>query len=96
MRVDQNDQQVAVWLVLKSALRWLFCPALFIFGAVRVLCAPQLHPPETIATALANCDSEDIEDLIAELEKDEAFTMEVRMRFEETVAALQKGAASEG
>ena len=66
------------------------------FGAVRVLCAPQLHPLEMTATALTNCDSEDMEDLIAELEKDEAFTMEVRMRFEETVATLQKAAASEG
>ena len=37
-----------------------------------------------------------VEDLIAELEKDEAFTMEVRMRFEETVATLRKAAASEG
>jgi hypothetical protein len=37
-----------------------------------------------------------MEDLIVELEKDEAFTMEVRIRFEETVAALQKGVATAG
>eukprot|EP01043_Picozoa_sp_COSAG02_P033020 COSAG02_NODE_2233_length_9425_cov_2.280399_6_plen_60_part_00 len=55
-----------------------------------------LQPLQTTAAALANFDSEDMDDLIAELEKDEAFTMEVRMRFEETVAALQKGAATEG
>lgn len=58
-----------------------------------MLFSPQ---PATTAAALTNFDSEDMEDLIVELEKDEAFTMEVRIRFEETVAALQKGVATAG
>lgn len=47
------------------------------------------------AAALASFDSEDMEDLIAELEKEQAFTVEIRIRFEQTVTALQGGDTTE-
>jgi hypothetical protein len=50
----------------------------------------------SIGAALKGFDSEDMEDLIAELEKDETFTMDVRMLFEETAAALKKEATAAG
>ena len=95
---DQNEQ-VAIGLVsvhcVDESFALVVLPCRVHFGWC-VFCSPQ---PATIATtgaALANFDSEDMDDLIVELEKDEAFTMDVRMRFEETVAALQKGVATEG
>jgi hypothetical protein len=57
-------------------------------------CAVQ--PCISIGAALKGFDSEDMEDLIAELEKDETFTMDVRMLFEETAAALKKEATAAG
>ena len=53
-------------------------------------------PCISIGAALKGFDSEDMEDLIAELEKDETFTMDVRMLFEETAAALKKEATAAG
>ena len=50
----------------------------------------------SIGAALKGFDSEDMEDLIAELEKDETFTMDVRMLFEETAAELKKEATAAG
>ena len=45
--------------------------------------------------ALRGFDSEDMEDLVVELEKEEGFSMDVRMKFEACAGVLKKQAQAE-